>query len=259
MNLKLFTMPDHLSLCGDILSAQRHRHDFMHLIVSLNDDPITIQINDENYQSTAFLLNSGVTHCIMLENQAYWLVLINHTSSLAACLRHQWLNDNLHFQDLSHHLRTLIPDAYNMFEQPQVNGDTYKQLWQKTVDRLGVSACYLPHEISDKRVDAIISTLQSTSKLPLHDDSLLANIYLSRSRLSHLFTDSTGSSLKSYFLFHRLITALLKIHQGDSVTQAALESGFDSPSHLSATSRRLMGISPRFAKQVSQFLKVFPT
>ncbi|MDX7986521.1 AraC family transcriptional regulator [Xenorhabdus sp. 12] len=258
MNLKLFGMPDHLSLCGDKLSAHRHRHDFMHFIVSLKNEPITIKINDENYQSTAFLLNSRVTHCIMLEKQAYWLVLINHTSPLAACLRHQWLNDNLLFRDLSPHLQSLIPDAHNMFKQLQIDSDTYNRLWQKTVQELGVSACYLPHQISDKRVNAIISTLQSTSKLPPHDDSLLANIYLSRSRLSHLFTDSTGSSLKSYLLFHRLITALLKIYQGDSVTQAALESGFDSPSHLSATSRRLMGISPRFAKQVSQFLKVFP-
>ncbi|WP_099134155.1 helix-turn-helix domain-containing protein [Xenorhabdus ehlersii] len=116
--------------------------------------------------------------------------------------------------------------------------------------------CYLPHNINDQRIQQVLTTISSTNELPAQQDFLLKAIYLSKSRLSHLFTDMTGSSLKSYLLFQRLMRALWLIAQGNRITDAALQCGFDSPSHLSATCRKLMGIKPSFAKHVSQFLKV---
>lgn len=248
---------DTLSLVGDVLSAQSHRHSFIHLILSLNQQPLTVKIDNNDYNSTAFLINGDVTHQVIQVNQPYWLILINHTSSLASCLRYLWLDGNIPFLDISQQVNSLLPQAYRQFQQP-ISEEEYRDLWNKLVQQLEVSNCYQSHKISDKRVNAVLATLRETTLQPLQDEKILADIYLSRSRFSHLFTDITGGNLKNYILFHRLIATLLQISQGSSATQAALDNGFDSPSHLSSTCRKLMGISPRFAKQVSQFLKVLP-
>lgn len=54
----------------------------------------------------------------------------------------------------------------------------------------------------------------------------------------------------------KLQKAFYLILHGMDITTAALEAGFDSPSHLAATSKRLLGMSAREIKKDSVFLKV---
>ena len=80
---------------------------------------------------------------------------------------------------------------------------------------------------------------------------------LSSSRLSHLFSEKTGISLKSYLTLHQLQRAFRAILQGSSITDAAMNAGFDSPSHFASTAKRLMGLPARATVKDSEFLKVF--
>ncbi len=61
-------------------------------------------------------------------------------------------------------------------------------------------------------------------------DQLAAHVCLSKSRLSHLFTQEMGVSLHRYLAFARMKKAAEYIAQGSSLTDAAMRAGFDSPS-----------------------------
>ncbi|MBD2814410.1 helix-turn-helix transcriptional regulator [Xenorhabdus sp. Flor] len=246
---------DHLSLLSDNLSATTHRHAFLHLMISRNHQPITINIDDTFVASKSILINSKVKHTIPLVQHPFWLILINHTSSLAYCLQHQYLSGDKPFYCFSDFISENLFLNAKTLQNGKLTVVEYNTVWQKVLDILAISHCHLPHNINDKRIRQVLTMISPTEEFPVHYDDLLATIYLSKSRLSHLFTDTTGSSLKSYLLFQRLTRVLWLISQGKRITDAALQCGFDSPSHLSATCRKLMGIKPSFAKQVSQFLK----
>ena len=74
-------------------------------------------------------------------------------------------------------------------------------------------------------------------------DELASRECLSKSRLSHLFTQEMGISLHRYLAFCKMAKASASIAGGASLTDAAIRAGFDSSSHLSATMRRMFGIS----------------
>ena len=80
---------------------------------------------------------------------------------------------------------------------------------------------------------------------------------VSTSRFSHLFSEQVGVSLKSYLTLHQLEKAYQEILGGSSITEAAMNAGFDSPSHFAATVKRLMGLPTRKALKDSRFLKVY--
>ncbi|MBQ3800304.1 MAG: AraC family transcriptional regulator [Treponema sp.] len=64
-----------------------------------------------------------------------------------------------------------------------------------------------------------------------------------------MFSGQAGISLHRYLAFIKIQKAFLHVRKGKSLTRAALDAGFDSPSHLAATFKRMFGIS------FSQFLK----
>jgi methylphosphotriester-DNA--protein-cysteine methyltransferase len=66
-----------------------------------------------------------------------------------------------------------------------------------------------------------------------------------------------GIPLKSYLTLHQLEKAYQDILNGNSITDAAMNAGFDSPSHFAATVKRLMGLPTRRALKDSRFLKVY--
>jgi AraC-like DNA-binding protein len=74
--------------------------------------------------------------------------------------------------------------------------------------------------------------------------TLAKRVGVSESRLSHLFGEQVGISLRPYVLWLRLRRATLEISRGKSLTEAAHVAGFSDSAHLSNTFRRMFGVAP---------------
>lgn len=75
--------------------------------------------------------------------------------------------------------------------------------------------------------------------------TLVSKVFLSESRLSHIFKDHIGVSLKSYLVWDKLRKAMnLYLTQGKNFNYAALEVGFFDQAHLSKAFKSLFGVSP---------------
>jgi AraC-like DNA-binding protein len=72
---------------------------------------------------------------------------------------------------------------------------------------------------------------------------LAAEAGLSESRFLHLFRDELGTSLRRYRLWVRLTHAGTAIAAGANLTEAAVKSGFASPSHLADRFKTTFGLS----------------
>lgn len=100
--------------------------------------------------------------------------------------------------------------------------------------------------IEDERVRTCVEYFEEES-FEYHQmiETLKSKVFLSESRLSHLFKEKIGMSLKKYAVWCRLkkIVPLL-LDEGFNLRQAADETGFHDLAHLSKSFKNILGISP---------------
>ncbi|MBQ9048635.1 MAG: helix-turn-helix domain-containing protein [Solobacterium sp.] len=76
-------------------------------------------------------------------------------------------------------------------------------------------------------------------------NTLAEKVFLSKSRLAHVFSEQTGITLKEYLQYKRLEGACRKIMKGANITEAAFDTGFSGSSHIAASSMKLTGMQLR--------------
>lgn len=98
----------------------------------------------------------------------------------------------------------------------------------------------------DDRVQAAVDHLRDHLDTPVSLDELAGVVYLSSSRLSHLFREQVGLSPLQYHLQLRIERARQLLELTRHPIQAIADRvGFDSPFYFSAQFKRQTGVSPR--------------
>ncbi len=99
---------------------------------------------------------------------------------------------------------------------------------------------------NDKRVNKCIQIME-TENLQYKEltTTLSTRVFLSESRLSHLFKENVGVSIKRYLLWNRLKNALkFLLTEETNLKQASFEAGFSDQAHLTRTFKSFLGINP---------------
>ncbi len=99
---------------------------------------------------------------------------------------------------------------------------------------------------NDKRIYNCIEIMESKN-LPYNRliTTLTSEILLSESRLSHLFKENVGISIKKYLAWNRLKYALeFLLNEKSNLNEASFEAGFFDQAHLSNAFKNFLGISP---------------
>jgi len=96
---------------------------------------------------------------------------------------------------------------------------------------------------TDPRILAIIDHVAAHLDRPmsLEQAAEAAGVYLSESRLRHLFVEQTGLAFKTYLLWVKLVRAVQLYAEGDSLTVAAHSAGFADSAHFSRAFKRTFG------------------
>ena len=110
---------------------------------------------------------------------------------------------------------------------------------QQVIDRLEP---VIPARDADPRIRQILDYAAAHLDGPLSLQEAAKGIYLSPSRLRHLFVEQTGLPFKTYLLWLRLVRALEIYSDGQSLTDAAHFAGFSDSAHLSRIFRRTFGL-----------------
>ena len=157
-----------------------------------------------------------------------------------------------------------IPDDCNMEEvQKYVLDlanckDNEVKYYQRLMDKL-YSNIKLDKKIKiyDDRIREVLNYIENCD-CHVHAISFFSDmVSLSPSRLSHLFREQVGMPLKSYIQFHQMQKAFFELLNGKNITEAAMLANFDTPSHLAAVTKRMMGMSASISLKNSVFLKVY--
>ena len=104
--------------------------------------------------------------------------------------------------------------------------------------------------MTDERIQNVMTYLKTSDSISGDIiKRLCEEACLSESRLSHLFKEQMGIALGRYLVLEKMKKGYLHYRRTGNITDAALNAGFDSPSHFAATCKRMFGIS------FSEFIK----
>jgi len=95
----------------------------------------------------------------------------------------------------------------------------------------------------DPRVAAAARRIRDDPATAASARELATAAGLSESRFLHLFRDELGTTLRRYRIWARLVHAGTAIGAGAGLTEAAMGSGFASPSHLADRFKSTFGLS----------------
>ncbi|AFT68969.1 Transcriptional regulator, AraC family [Alloalcanivorax dieselolei B5] len=98
----------------------------------------------------------------------------------------------------------------------------------------------------DMRVMHIAQKIKKELPLTSTVAELGEEVGLSQDRLTHLFSESLGISIKSYLLWARMRRAVECIARGDTLISVAHDVGFSDSAHLARTLKAFFGLTPSF-------------
>lgn len=251
--LILFSCTDHISFLTNKVDTEYHNHHYIQITISL-EKSFHITIEEESLKVDGIILDSNKSHKLHGQKEWQLYLLVNPESVFGELLRRAFLQDSHYFileKNQGKQVQQLA--AQRLFSITSTT--EYYKFITKCKQLLSLNDSEIKHTLDD-RIQEVLTYIE---KYPLHRLSvkdLSKMIYLSESRLSHLFKEEMGIALSSYILHHKLEMAFHFIFSGFSITAAALEAGFSSSSHFTRSVRDKLGMAPRIISQNSRYLQV---
>lgn len=134
-------------------------------------------------------------------------------------------------------------DLVHNLELKECSDEELRQLVRENLIQNGLLQEHNSKDFEDYRIVKLINELKEYKHLEESIQDIADQYGLSDSRLSHIFKDCMGISLKGYLNIKQMQYAYKLIMSGEAITYSALEAGFSSPAHLAAICKKQMGIS----------------
>lgn len=240
---------DKIAMLTDHLDATAHSHGMIQFFLCLEGN-LQIKAAGETRLCPCVAVNQNVLHSFRAGSKRHLTIVFDPMSPMGIRLSRLmgnapcWIFGETDVQ-------ALLPPALAMVQT--YDADTYHAFIQTLHGVLQAD----PPTPMDDRIRGLLNILENCDCHEHAIENYADTLCLSSSRLSHLFSEQAGISLKSYLTLHQLQRAFRDILQGCSITDAAMNAGFDSPSHFASTVKRLMGMPARATVKDSEFLKVF--
>ena len=224
---------------GEALGLEPHRNAVAVLCAGLTG-PFSIALDPENpdagYRSVRVGLIPGNTlHHLKVDSGRMAFLYVDANSNDYACLH-----------ELAAHRDDRFAWGFE-FESRYLSALSALNAGRSWSEARGEIASILGIEASIRRDERIRETLRN-----LRDDpskahglaDLAKRAGLSPSRFQHLFKEATGVPFRRYKIWNRMGCAVRSMAAGQSLTDAALSSGFSSSAHFSAAFKEMFGMAP---------------
>ncbi|MCY6959913.1 AraC family transcriptional regulator [Clostridium brassicae] len=253
----VFCGMDHVLLVDDYSDPEKHKHWAKHLLISL-DGKINCFIQNEKVICEGIMISSNVLHTVETNKNDVLVYLFDETTDIAKEIEEKYLKDKLYHVielDTVQEIKTIWNENMkNLKDAHQV-----EKAYSNTYERI-LGACNLNTKkpyIKDGRIKEVLSLLKDTEEITEGIIGELAQrVYLSQSRLSHLFKEETKISLNSFLVIMKIAKTYDYISLGENITEASIKAGFNSPSHFATTNKNMFGISANELRKDVRFIQV---
>lgn len=223
----------YIASLSDNFEAIPHRHPIMEIYVALDGNGC-VSVGSELLKGKVVVIVPGTIHAITDIGESGIVIFIDPLSTdIGFSLRNNLLKDKTFtvINDVE------ITDIISVLKDDETE-QTVHLASETIIQRLNKNI--VARSFSGAVMEAI--SIISKEKESFNMEILANRIHLSKSRLAHLFSEETGITLKSYLQFKRIERAFRQMFAGETITEAAYDTGFSSSSHIAASSRKLTGM-----------------
>ncbi len=228
-----FRSSDHIMLLADYTDPKPHCHLASHLIISLQGES-DWTIDGEHVKSRALYIGANALHTGTTPPGGNLVFFFKEVSCYAGSFNEKFPTGKS-YTVLDECTTEKVLCAYRELHDIQ-------KLDMEILRICGIYGTDKPPY--DERIRVALSQIENTITITNDMVNLLSqNVFLSKSRFSHLFREQTRMTLHSYLAFEKLHKTYIYMQSGRSITESCLLAGFDSSSHCAATCKRMFGMS----------------
>ena len=209
------------------------------------------KVGKEKLKCSSVLVNKNVRHSFKANKKLHFTCVIEPVSDIGRELK-CFLQDKDYYvldDGKANEIKKMAFPMKDTFDK-----GTYTVLMTRIYECFNITYAQKQY---DSRILEFLTMLEHCSCDEHSIEEYAGKLFLSPSRFSHLFREQVGITLKNYLTLHQLERAFQGMLMGKRITEAALDVGFDSPSHFAATVKRMMGLPARNTIKDSEFLKVY--
>jgi AraC-like DNA-binding protein len=222
-----------------------HSHNTMQLVFDLRKT-FKCRTPDTPWQDCkSIIIKENAIHQLDTNNSVQLLIYLDAESDIAKRITKRYLqNGSISSTNMD------VNDFIQRGQLEQCLLEPNREVLEEIVHRIlhHVAADEKP-AAADERITTILNLLAEDSLEEVSIRVLADHACLSESRLRSLFKCVTGVSLHRYIIWNRIMRAVTKILEGETVADAAMECGFSDTSHFHKLLVQMFGITP------SQFIK----
>ncbi|WP_461612644.1 helix-turn-helix domain-containing protein [Clostridium sp. Marseille-QA1073] len=252
-NIYIFYSDDHISFITNKIDASLHIHNSIQITVSI-EEKFSVKIKNNIINESGIIINSNVSHELFGKDGWQIYFLINPESIFGEKIKRMYMKNKDFYiipEDATEAIRELVKEKHIAID----NKAKYNKFISEIYSILSLENYTINH-LLDERVDKVLKYIANNNLTEVSLESLSKSVFLSESRLSHLFKENIGISISSYILNYKVRKAFKLIFEGQSITTSALEAGFYSSSHLTNVCKEKLGMIPSAIKKNSRYLQV---
>ncbi|NEZ46154.1 helix-turn-helix domain-containing protein [Clostridium niameyense] len=243
---EIFYSMDHILFLNGYNDPKKHRHWSKHLLISL-DGEIQCFIENQKICCTGIMISSNVYHTIDSNQKQVLVYLFDETTDISKEMDLKYLNNSPYY--------IITKDTVEKIKTIWNEKNTYHYTYKSILKSCNLQS-KTPH-IKDDRIKEVIKLLKNKKEITKEIiNDLSESVYLSPSRLSHLFKEETKISLNSYLVIMKVSKTYEYILKGDNITDACLKAGFYSASHFATTNKNMFGLCAKSFQKDIKFIEV---
>ncbi|MCD8014644.1 MAG: AraC family transcriptional regulator [Lachnospiraceae bacterium] len=223
---------DRLYLNAAYHEPDEHRHLLSHIIVGASQR-IRCSVNHYEFEADGVCIDSDVLHTACVEEGELLICLFDKTSLFASELSRRYLKGQ--------NYAVLDGETVQKIRNVWLDTRSLLAVDEAITNMLGIEDFSLSMDVRIQNALEILKSHESVE--PDTISKLAAEAGISVSRFSHLFKENVGIALRRYLALEKIRKSYIHLLKSGNITDAAMMAGFDSPSHLAATCKRMFGIS----------------
>lgn len=240
-------------LVGENLENDEHRHHALQITINLTPDTFVMSQGGREFSLHGAIIHPDAAHQVV--SSATWraVILLDAQTQQARQIISRFPGENG---------IGLLPESDTTFCRKALQGfighardiDAADGAISEVIERLAGPPS--TPQLHNPRVAKVLKLIPHTQGKNLSVGHLAQQVFVSESRLSHLFKEEIGISLQRYLLWYKVAQAGFNIGRGMSLTEAAEEAGFADSAHFSRTFRAMFGITPSQVLKRSRYVQV---
>ncbi len=241
---------------GRVTDNVVHTHHAIQISIGI-EGGFTVSTEESELRSHGLLIGPDVPHCVNGGENQLGTLMIDAETTPAKLLVEKYLKGKT-THVLGKRVVTSVLASIPKFIRYHGIQDCYQasEVIKYILGKLVDSSSENQRSV-DSRIPAVLDFINNLEIKKVSTKTIARQVYLSETRLIHLFKNEIGIPIRRYLLWSRIQDAMKLMSKGTPITEAAYQAGFSDSAHLTRSVKKTYGVPPSVVFKKSQN-KIFP-